>query len=225
MKNYLALVILLCCSAAWGVNAPPAFAPQTTPLPPRDTANGAVNELPVAPAAEYQKYERERGLFGRSLDARLNGLYLYNRTGQQGLFGLVGGGCNVVFHDPYKLGALLGLAEDALEYETGLGLVLGNGLNSQALWSLPLNLGATLFGREKSFFGQTPFAGAALALNLFGTNNRSGGIGFQFYGGVESDPTLPGGRTGLTVGYGSYRITDALFAEGIFFSLSQPIRL
>jgi hypothetical protein len=223
MKQLLLIIMLLVCPAAWGLASPPDFAPQTTPLPPPET--GQVNGPTASPTAEYQKYERERGLFNRSLDAKLNALYLYNRSGQQGLFGLVGGGCNLIIHDPYKLGGMIGLAEDALEYETGLGLVLGNGINSQALWSLPLNLGATLYGREKTLFGQTPFAGAALALNLFGTNNRSGGMGFQFYGGLESDPAMPGGRTALTIGYGSYRLTDGLFAEGLFFSLSQPVRL
>jgi hypothetical protein len=215
MKSALVTLLLLFCSAAWAV----------TPLPPPEAGTATVSEPPAAPPAEYQPYEREKGLFHRSLDARLSGFYLLNRAGQQGLFGLIGGGCDLIFPDPNKLGSLVGLAEDALEYKVGLGLALGNGLNNQALWSLPLDLGATLYLREKSFYGLTPFVGTSLALNLFGTDNRSGGLGFQLYAGVENDPAKPGGRTGLTVGYGSYRITDGLFAEGLFFSLSQPIRL
>ena len=224
MKKLICLLLLFIGSTAWAAS-PLIFQPQTTPLTPPETGEAAVQSAPTAPAPEYPVYEREKGLFGRSLDARLSGLYLYNRTGQQGLFGLVGGACTFILRDPYQLGKYLGLAEDALEYEIGPGLVLGNGINSQAFFSLPLNLGATLYLKENSLWGGTPFISLKMAFNLFGTENKIGGLGFQLYGGTENDLGLFGEKTGLIVGWGSYRITDSLFAEGLILSVSQPVRL
>jgi hypothetical protein len=224
MRTILTFILLLISVGAWAA-LPTDFQPQTAPLTPPDIDGATVEAAPAAPAPEYRVYNREQGLFGRSLDARVTGFYLYNRTGQRGLLGLLGASCNFIVRDPLKLGSFLGLSEDALEYQVGPGLEVGNGIDNQAFFSLPLNLGAILYYKENSFFGRTPFIGAMTSLNLFGTENRSGGLGFQFFGGIESNLELPGGGTSLAIGYGSYRITDTLFSEGLIFSLSQPVRL
>lgn len=198
-----------------------SIAPATPP-----EIEGAVKILPPppAPTAEIEPRKDDAGFFRQNLDAEISGAYLFNR-GQRGLLGILAGGANVIIADANHLGEKIGLAEDALEYKLGLGGLLGYDVNDQPLFSIPLSAGAALYLKEGSLWGFDPFIGAGLNLNLIGTDFRLGGIGFQLYGGILIDLGWLKRKTALLIGYNSYRVEGSRLAEGIFISLSQPLKL
>ncbi|MCU0641336.1 MAG: hypothetical protein MUC35_04530 [Candidatus Margulisbacteria bacterium] len=221
---------IICCqiimaSAVWAAAPTLDFQPQTTPLVPPDAESAIVEPAPAAPTAEYPVYQKEKGLFKLAAAGRVNGFYLLNRQGQQGLFGLLGATGDLIIRDPQQWGRQLGLAEDALEYLVGTGLLIGNGLNAHGFFSVPLDLGARLNFRERSAWDRTPYCGAGLALNIFGTEGRLGGLGFRLYAGLEEDMASSEFPLSWQIGYGSYVITESIRSEGVIFSVGRPVRL
>lgn len=185
----------------------------------------AVPAPPPPPATyEIEYKEASKGLFGWGLNADLGALYLLNSRGQTGLLGVLGGRADIIFSDPLKLGAKIGLAEDALEYKAGLGLIYGNDTSNNSIKSLPLLADATLYLKEGSFFGLDPYVSAGLNLNLFGSGSQSGGLGWQFSGGVLVDFGL-GNKTAISLGFNSFRVSNLRLAEGLALTISQPLRL
>lgn len=203
------------------------FAPQVAPLVPPDAP--AANEVlpyPPKPATnEYKVFTQEAGHFSKDLDAELSGFYMPNRGRWLGLVGVAGGLINFCFADPWHLGAKLGLADDALEYKAGSGLILGLDLNNRPYFSIPGQAEATLYLKEGSFFDLDPFVGAGLNMNIIGTDLQFGGLGINVYCGVLREFGPSGNKVGLSIGYGSYQINNTGNIEGLYFRISQPVRL
>ena len=195
----------------------PVEAPKTVPSPE------AVSEPPAPPTEEELEVilpEESKGLFGWGINTDIGGSFLFNNNG--GLFGARG---NIIFSDPLKMGAAIGLAEDAFEYKLGLGAVAGKDGNNNLLRSLPLYADTTLYLKEGSLFGLDPFIGAGLNLNLYGSDQKSGGLGGEFYGGILADFGFEAGKTAFTLGYGSNKVEGGLYTEGVYLLVSQPFKL
>ena len=192
----------------------PEATPTLSPPPPPSQIN------------EAETTTTKKGLLGWNKNADLTGLYLISSRNQQGLLGLIGGKLNMVFEDPLKLGAKMGLAEDAVEYNLGLGLLLGNDANNLGIVSIPLSFGGKLYLKESSLFGTDPYLGLGANYNLLGTGQAVGGaLGFQLYAGTLIDWGFEGGKTGISIGYNAFKVTDLRAAEGFFISISQPFKL
>jgi hypothetical protein len=171
---------------------------------------------------EVQPLSKSASLFGLGINADVALSYLFNRSGQSGAF--LGRG-DITFDDPLKLGAKIGLAEDAIEYKLGLGALIGNDINGNSIKSIPLFADAVLYLREGSLFGQDPFLGAGLNYNLLGSGSQIGGLGGQYYGGCLVNLGLPFGKTAIIIGYNVNRVNTLRSAEGVTLSVMQPLTL
>ena len=176
---------------------------------------------PPPPTSEFKAFEKEPGIFRMNQNAEVTGAYVFENL----LLGTLFVGGNLIVSDSNHLGEKIGLAEDALEYKIGLGLALGYDSGNNPIFSIPLQTGATLYFKEGSLYGYDPFAGIGFNLNLIGTDFHFGGIGYQLFGGILADLGWLGGKTGLAIGYNSFIVEGARQAKGVFFSLTQPIRL
>lgn len=205
--------------------------PEIAPAPPPLTSTNEADPIlpppppPPPPISEVDTLKDNPGLFGWGINTDLSGSYLINRTGQQGLLGVLALGGDIIFDDPFAIGSRIGLAEDAVEYKAGLGLAFGNDTNNNPTFSIGLSTDAVLYLKEGSLFGLDPFIGAGLNLNILGTDGKMGGMGGQLYGGILADLGLGAGKTGFSIGYNSIKVADARLAEGLFFSVTQPIKL
>jgi len=203
--------------------------PEIAPVPPPAIMTPEVVPVlpppPPPPSYEAEQLKGPAGLFGWGVNAAVGGSYLMNRVGQQGLLGLLTIRGDMVFEDPLMLGAKIGLAEDAVEYKLGVGLAFGNDLNNNPIKSIPFFADSVVYLKERSLFGLDPYVGAGLAFNLYGTGQRSGGIGLQLYGGILCDFGLGSGKTGIALGYGSLKVDPDRVAEGLFISVTQPLTL
>jgi len=199
----------------------PEIAPEPAPIK-LSTPEAVPMPEPPLPPIETQK--QDKGLLGWNSRADVSGLYLLN-SGQKGLLGLIGAGANLIIDDPAKIGANLGLAEDALEYRVGTGLYLGQDKNDQSMFSIPLKADATLYLKEGSLFGLDPFIGTGINFNLLGTDTTIGGMGGEIFGGVLANLGWGTGPAEIIVSYGSKRVGSIRDAEGLGFSLAQPIKL
>jgi hypothetical protein len=226
MKIFLTVIGLIALTAAAGAfELAPPVAPLTPPTPPSTSETQFILSPPAAPTAEYQALKINPGLFGWQRDGELTGLYLLNHKDQHGLLGLLAANLDLKFSDPWLIGRNLGLAEDALEYRLGLGSALGYGDDNLVLFSLFCDPSATLYFKEGSFWEGDPFIGLGFNLNLLGTDCVPGGAALKLYCGLDKELGLLGGKTELVVGYGGYRVGNARSAEGLFFSVGQPVRL
>jgi hypothetical protein len=193
--------------------------PQITPLaPPKTDANQEVlpaTPPPPPPAVSDTNLPKEsKGIFGWGWNTDV-GLNYVSGTGS--VFGLRG---DVVFADPLKLGAKVGLAEDAVEYKVGLGAGWGNNFKT-----IPLLADVVLYLKEGSLFGLDPYISAGLNYNLYGTGRVSGGLGGQASLGILADFGFDAGKAGISLGYGNYRVADTYSASGIQLCVSQPLKL
>ncbi len=204
-----------------------SFAPPIAPLVPPDPP--LMNEIfpsPEKPALnEYKSITEEAGYFSMHQDADLSGFYMLNRSGRLGLFGLLGGIVNFHFEDPWQLGKRLGLAKDAVEFKAGSGLILGFDVNGLPYFSIPAQAETTVFLKESSFYDLDPFIGAGLNMNILGTDFQIGGLGIMVYCGVLKQFGPAENKIALSIGYGGYQINNARNIEGLFFKVSQPMRL
>jgi len=199
----------------------PEIAPEPAPV---ETLSENLEEIPELPAPPPATSLNNNGIFGWNTRADVNGSYAYT-SGQNGFFGLLGGGANIIFADPAQLGSKIGLAEDALEYKAGLGLFVGQDKNDLNMFSLPLVADATLYLKEGSLFGLDPFVGAGINLNLIGTDSTFGGLGYNLYTGWLADLGWGTGPTEFKVGYRSLKVGDIRTSDGIVFGIGQPIKL
>jgi hypothetical protein len=189
----------------------PAQPPTTEPTP---ESAGEVPPLPPLPPDYNLKVkEEDRGIFGWGWNADAGAKLLFGSI-------LLAGRGDLVFSDPLLLGEKIGLAEDAVEYKLGTVLVI-----SDKIKSIPLFADSVVYLKEGSFFGQDPYIGAGLILNILGSGSVMGGLGGQIYGGVLSDFGFKSGKTGITVGYASYKVGSALSDSGCFISICQPLKL
>ena len=187
----------------------PAEPPKTEPTPE------AVVEPPPPPPPptfEVQLPEEDKGLFGWGVNADLGGKLLFGSL----VLGVRG---DIIFADPLLLGEKIGLAEDAVEYKLGSGLVI-----SDKFKSIPLYADAVVYLKEGSLFGLDPFISAGLILNLYGTGRVSGGLGSQLNLGFLADFGFES-RTQVALGYGTYKIGSDISDSGIQFSIAQPLKL
>lgn len=169
---------------------------------------------PPPPPPDYnaQLPETNKGLFGWGLNTDVAAKLLYGSI----LFGARG---DIVFADPLKIGEKIGLAEDAVEYKTGLGLVLADTFKS-----IPLYADAVVYLKEGSMFGMDGFVGTGLIFNLYGTGKVSGGLGGQIYTGILADFGLDS-RTAISLGYATYKVGTDITDSGVFINIAQPIKL
>jgi len=219
----LALLILAICSPSAEAQSKiirktikKVVTPQIAPAQPPNTdasAESTVDE-PVPPPPEFntKNPKENRGIFGWGINTDLSGKFL---TGNGSLLGLRG---NIIFSDPLSIGERIGLAEDAVEFKTGLGVGFGNNFTT-----VPLFADTVIYLKENSLFGMDPYLGAGLIYNLFGT--ASGGLGGQLYFGILADFGFEAGKTGFALGYGNYKVADKYSADGIFFAVTQPFTL
>lgn len=223
-KAIIIFVIFTLVGTAWSAN----FIEQSTPLtPPEPPINSSEILTPPSPppTSEFTSLGENRGYFGWQCQSELTGLYLLNRSGQHGLFGLLGGLINIKFADPYYLGRNLGLAQDALEFKAGGGIIIGYDVDDRPLLSIPCQLETTLYLKEGSFYELDPFLGGGLNFNLLGTDWQFGGLGIRLYAGVLTKLGPKKEKIALSIGYSNYRITDNRLAEGYFIAISQPLTL
>ena len=200
---------------------------QIAPLVPPDAPE--VNEIspyPLAPAInEYKVFTEEAGWLSLRQNAEISGFYMLNRSRWLGMFGVAGGLLNFCFSDPWHLGGKLGLADDAVEFKAGSGLILGFDLSNRPYFSIPGQVETTVYLKEGSFFDLDPFVGAGLNMNIIGTDFQFGGLGINIYCGVLKEMGPSGNKVALSIGYGGYQISNARGIEGIYFRVSQPVRL
>ncbi len=204
--------------------------PEIAPVDPPEENAETVPDLPPLPPPsppenQSEILEKNSGLFGWGINTDVGGLYLYNRTGQEGLLGVLGARGNLVFEDPMQLGSRIGLAEDAFEYKLGLGLTLGNDTNNEPIFSIPLFTEMVVYLKEGSLFGLDPFVGAGVNFNIFGTDSTMGGMGTQIFGGILADFGLESGKTALSLGYNTINVGSLRSAQGLTFSVAQPLIL
>ncbi len=218
--NTIALFILL-STGAYALRINPPIAPL---VPPDAPSANEIDPYPSRPATnEYKVPTEDVGLFSLHQNAELSGFYMLNRSDELGLLGIMGGMVNFCFQDPWYLGNKLGLAEDAVEFKAGSGLVLGLDVDNRPYFSIPAQAEATVYLKEGSFFDMDPFVGAGINMNILGTDWQIGGIGIKFYCGVLRE--LWGNKLALSIGYGGYQINNARNIEGIYFQVSKPVRL
>lgn len=185
--------------------------PEITPSEPPEI--GSESTPPEAP--EAPKYEFEQAGTNKGINFDLGIGYLMGQS-------VLAGRGDVILADPMKLGTGLGLAEDALEYKVGLGVASGNDNSGSSIKSIPLFADATLYLKEKSFFGFDPFVGAGLNYNLYGSGQQTGGIGTEIYAGILNDFGFAGGKTSFTIGLQNIKVNNLRSASGLLISVSQP---
>ncbi|MFC1540420.1 hypothetical protein ACFL4J_00090 [Candidatus Margulisiibacteriota bacterium] len=231
MKKIIGLLILLTLTISICVSAADAqtkvikktvkkvVTPEIAPVaPPKVEPSPEVvsEEVPPPPpppiAYDVKPVEEDKGLLGWGWDADVGGKLLYGSI-------LLAGRGDLVYADPLLLGEKIGLAEDAVEYRVGLG-----GVISDKLKSIPLFADAVVYLKEGSLMGTDPYIGTGLIYNLYGTGRVSGGLGGQIYLGILADLGFDQ-RTGICVGYASYKVGENLSDSGIFITLAQPFKL
>ena len=186
---------------------PPTTAPSkevapTEPPPPP----------PPPPDLDQIVPKDDPGLLGWNTNADIKGKLLFGS-----LLGCVRG--DVIFADPLLLGEKIGLAEDAVEYKVGLGFVLADTFKS-----IPLYTDAVIYLKEGSLFGLDPYVGTGLIYNLYGTGKVTGGLGGQIYLGILADLGFES-LTGISVGYGTYKVGNNISDSGIQIAIVQPFKL
>jgi hypothetical protein len=189
--------------------------PQITPVAPPKAATTEVvpvAPLPPPPPVEVRTPEKSKGLFGWGLNSALSAKALYGSL----LLGVRG---DIIFSDPLFLGEKIGLAEDAVEYKLGLGFAL-----SDKLKTIPLFADVNVYLKEGSLFGLDPYLGAGLICNIYGTGRVSGGLGGQLYLGLLANLGFES-RTGISLGYATYKVGENLSDSGIYLSICQPLKL
>lgn len=197
----------------------PQIAPVTPPKMVTLEAEPEAPPQPPPPAYEIKKPEAPRGIFGWGLNSDLGGGYTLGRGSAFSASG------KIAFGDPFNLGSRFGLAEDAFEYKTGIGLVIGNDANNLSMFSLPFLAEAVVYLKEGSLFGLDPYLGCGANLNLIGTDSTLGGMGVQLYGGVLADFGSESGKAGISIGYYSLKVGNIRALEGLTISVSQPFIL
>jgi len=186
----------------------PAEPPKAVPTP-----EAVVEPPPPLPPPTFEvELPEDKGVFGWGLNTDLGGKLLFGSLA----LGVRG---DIIFDDPLILGEKIGLAEDAVEYKLGSGLVF-----SDKFKSIPLYADALIYLKEGSLFGLDPFASVGLILNLYGTGRVSGGLGGQINLGFLADFGFES-RTQVALGYGTYKIGSDLSDSGIQFSIAQPLKL
>lgn len=190
----------------------PAQPPKVEPTPEAAPVEPPPPPPPPPPTYQIETPEEDKGLFGWGLNTDIGGKLLFGSI----LFGARG---DLVFSDPLTIGEKIGLAEDAVEYRTGLGLAV-----SDKLKTIPLFADAVVYLKEGALFGMDPYLGAGLIFNLYGTGKVSGGLGGQIYLGILADLGLES-RTGFSLGYASYKVGSDLSDSGVFLNVAQPIKL
>ncbi|MCX5750782.1 MAG: hypothetical protein NT099_03820 [Candidatus Saganbacteria bacterium] len=196
-----------------------------TPAKPSETTPVLSAPPPPPPVQDVNPTTKNKGLWGWEKNVDFDGMYLANIRGQNGLLGVVAAKGSLVFDDPFKFGSKIGLAEDAVEYNLGLGLALGQDTSNNQIFSIPFSAGAKLYLKEGSFATLDPYVGAGLNYNLFGTNSAIGGWGLQLYAGVLADLGWGPEKTGISFGYNAFRVTDQRLAEGVYIGITQPFKL
>lgn len=197
----------------------PPIAPRE-PLQPDAGTTFSPTPLPPPPISnEADPLAQPKGLFNWGRNGEING------TAMLGNGWYLTAGTALAFDDPWRLGEKFGLAEDSIVYKAGLTLGFGN-TPGMAFFSLLQWVGeTTVYLKEGSFYGLDPFVGAALMLNLIGTNNSSGGLGLRLFGGAAMDLAFGLGRAEVAAGYESERSGSTHGAEGLFIAVRKPIRL
>ncbi|MBN2057186.1 MAG: hypothetical protein JW782_00080 [Candidatus Saganbacteria bacterium] len=193
----------------------PNIAPVEAPEPAASKEVAPVEPPPPPPPPpdyDAQLPETDKGLLGWGLNTDVAAKLLYGSI-------LLGARGDIVFSDPLKIGEKIGLAEDAVEYKTGLGLVIADTFKS-----IPLYADAVVYLKEGSMFGMDGFIGTGLIFNLYGTGKVSGGLGGQIYTGILADLGLDS-RTAISLGYATYKVGNDISDSGIFINIAQPIKL
>lgn len=218
MKTALVLILLSSLTGfSWAVTFDPQIAP---PTPPDLPENVPFLFPPTSPTTqEYPVLPAEHKLFGLGYKGELAGLCQLNSASGQSLINLWGAVLNVRFADPWSLGRQLGLAEDALEFRLGSGLVVANNSTSGQQLTLPLLAAARLYLKESSLWGLNPFVGLGVNLNFEGFPTNFGRAGALVQAGVVH------GRLEFSIGYNSYRASSDNYAEGFLFTVGQPFGL
>lgn len=188
--------------------------PEITPSEPPEVGSESI----PPETAEVPKYEFEKAGTNKGINFDLGIGFLMGQSV------LVGRG-NIILADPMKIGAELGLAEDALEYKVGLGVASGNDNSGNSINAIPLFADATLYLKEKSFFGFDPFVGFGLNYNLYGSGQQTGGFGTGLYAGILNDFGFSGGKTAFTLGLQNIKVNYLRSASGLLLSVSQPFTL
>ena len=226
MKNikyfgFIVLILLVCVN---GANAESkvirkvikkVITPQITPVAaPKVAPSEEVSpEIPPPPVPEtgIAVPKENKGLWGWGLNTDCGGNILFGSI-------MLGARGDIVFEDPWKLGEKMGLADDAVEYKLGLGYVFSDKLNS-----VPLYADMVLYLKEGSLFGIDPYLGAGLIYSVVGSGS-GGGLGAQAYLGVLANLGFAS-RTGIAVGVANYVVGNGPTDGGVFFSISQPVKL
>ena len=228
--KYLSIILslLLVLSFAAGSNAQSkvikktvkkVVTPQIAPVPA--PTNNTTKEVdlsepppppPPPPDLDQIVPKTHAGLLGWGQNADIKGKLLFGS-----LLASVRG--DIIFADPLLLGEKIGLAEDAVEYKVGLGFVLADTFKS-----IPLYADAVVYLKEGSLFGLDPYVGTGLIFNLYGTGKVTGGLGGQIYLGILADLGFDS-RTGLSIGYGTYKVGNNISDSGIQISMVQPFKL
>ena len=224
--KYFFIVTTILAVTAGSTNAL-QFAPPVTPLvPPEAPLANEILPYPARPPInEYKIPTEDAGYFSWHQNAELSGFYMLNRSRWLGMFGVLGGLVNLSFSDPWYLGSKFGLAQDAVEFKAGSGLIIGFDVNNRPYFSIPGQVEATVYLKEGSFFDLDPFIGAGLNMNILGTDLQIGGLGIKLYCGVLKEMWPSGNKVALSIGYGGYQINNARNIEGLYLQISQPVRL
>ncbi|MFA4844022.1 MAG: hypothetical protein WC632_03625 [Candidatus Margulisiibacteriota bacterium] len=197
----------------------PPIAP-LEPLQPADGTTFSPAPLPPAPISnEADPLAQPKGLFNWGRNGEINSAAMLGN----GWY--LTAGSALAFEDPWRLGEKFGLAEDSIVYKAGLTFGFGN-TPGKVFFSLLQGVGeTTVYLKEGSLFGLDPFIGAAFMLNLSGTDNSSGGLGWRLFGGAAMDLAFGLGRAEVAAGYETDRSGRTHAAEGLFFAVRKPIRL
>ncbi|OGC09127.1 hypothetical protein A3F86_01465 [candidate division WOR-1 bacterium RIFCSPLOWO2_12_FULL_45_9] len=201
---FLLLFIIATSSALAQKLTPPAIAPA---LPPIEVATREPISLPPPPStseAEFEVPGQETGIYKWGIDSDASASLLLSSAM------VLGGRFNILLPDPWQLGTQIGLAEDALEFKTGLGLAIGQ------TSALPLFAEAVLYLKEKSFYNLDPYVGVGL--------NYTSKLGSQIFAGVLYDLGIYSGQLGIEAGYQTINLA-ATQSQGFFLSVIRPIRL
>lgn len=152
---------------------------------------------PVPPPVMKPAPAAYSGWFGWGWNTDVSVGYLMGKS-------VITGRANLVLADPFALGPMLGLSQNAISWKLGLGGLSGKDTNDVEKKAVPIYFDGVIALPADMLGGVESYIGAGVNYAVYGSGKTAGSYGGQIYYGLCGDIGL-GGKSFAELGYGIVR--------------------